>query len=134
MGIVIGLLINSMSKFFKISLIVLGVVIFSISVLVVLAARGLPSLVIVTSLETDKDNVFYLNNQKFGTIDGFCATHRSGGGDWEIKLVQEGKEQKIFIKDAIRFNISEPIGAELGLVVFQANARQGLWKKFGCKI
>lgn len=123
-----------MSTFFKISLGILGVVALSIAVLIFYAARGFPAWVIVASVDYHESNIFYLNNQQLGTTKGFCAKHKATYGDWEIKLVQNDKEQKIYIKDTTRFKIGEPIGDELGLVVFQANARQGLWEKFGCKI
>ncbi len=123
-----------MKIFFKISLGVLGAVALSIILLTVYAARGLPAWVIVASVDPHESNIFYLNNQQLGTVNGFCAKHKATYGDWEISLVRDDKEQKIYIKDTTRLKIGEPIGDELGLVVFQANARQDLWEKFGCKM
>ena len=90
-----------------------------------------PNTFVVTSKNVDEDNQYFLNGVLVGNSKGFCVTVRDEERT-EIMLVNNTKKQSVLLTNIWRFNISEPVGDNLGLKVIRANANQELRSEFGC--
>lgn len=91
-----------------------------------------PSTFIITSARLDLLNNYYLDKKKIGDEKGACITigHQK---EAEVMLVRGSKQEKVFIYNESKLELSESFGHDLGLKLIRANDRPELRKKFKCE-